>query len=107
MNIGNLIHAERKAKGKTLREIADALAISPNRKTGPLALAGEIITLQNRGDGHRVLVQGCVILWRKRLGHDVEGGHQRRDADLFIQVDLEVRRVTGGLQLGVFGGDEL
>jgi transcriptional regulator with XRE-family HTH domain len=30
MNIGNLIHAERKAKGKTLREIADALAISPN-----------------------------------------------------------------------------
>jgi transcriptional regulator with XRE-family HTH domain len=30
MNIGNLIRAERKAKGKTLRELADALAISPN-----------------------------------------------------------------------------
>jgi transcriptional regulator with XRE-family HTH domain len=30
MNIGNLIHAERKAKGKTLAEIGDALAISRN-----------------------------------------------------------------------------
>jgi transcriptional regulator with XRE-family HTH domain len=31
MDIGSLIRAERKSKGKTLREIADALAISPNR----------------------------------------------------------------------------
>jgi transcriptional regulator with XRE-family HTH domain len=30
MDIGSLIRAERKSKGKTLREIADALAISPN-----------------------------------------------------------------------------
>jgi transcriptional regulator with XRE-family HTH domain len=30
MNIGNLIHAERKLKGKTLREIAEALTISVN-----------------------------------------------------------------------------
>jgi transcriptional regulator with XRE-family HTH domain len=30
MNVGDLIRAERKAKGKTLAEIAEALAISPN-----------------------------------------------------------------------------
>jgi transcriptional regulator with XRE-family HTH domain len=30
LNVGSLLRAERKAKGKTLREIADALAISPN-----------------------------------------------------------------------------
>jgi transcriptional regulator with XRE-family HTH domain len=30
MDIGSLIRAERKAKGKTMAEIADALAISPN-----------------------------------------------------------------------------
>jgi transcriptional regulator with XRE-family HTH domain len=30
VNIGNLIRVERKAKGKTLAEIADALTISPN-----------------------------------------------------------------------------
>jgi transcriptional regulator with XRE-family HTH domain len=30
MNVGDLIRAERKAKGKTLAEIGDALAISPN-----------------------------------------------------------------------------
>ena len=30
MDIGSLIRAERKAKGKTLRELAEALAISPN-----------------------------------------------------------------------------
>jgi transcriptional regulator with XRE-family HTH domain len=29
MNIGNLIHAERKAEGKTLTEIADVLTIRP------------------------------------------------------------------------------
>jgi transcriptional regulator with XRE-family HTH domain len=30
MNVGNMIRVERKAKAKTLCDIADALAISPN-----------------------------------------------------------------------------
>jgi transcriptional regulator with XRE-family HTH domain len=30
MNVGSLIRTERQAKGKTLAEIADALAVSPN-----------------------------------------------------------------------------
>jgi hypothetical protein len=61
--------------------------------------------LQNRGDG--APVRGCDILWRDGLGHDVEGGGQRRDANLLIEVDLEIRRVAGGLRRGEFGGDEI
>lgn len=67
--------------------------------------SSEIIALENRGDG--ALVQSCDILWRNGLGHDVGGGGQRRDTNRLIEVDLEIRRVTGGLRRGEFGGDEI
>ena len=65
----------------------------------------ETVALQNRGDAS--LVCGCIILSRNRLGHYIEGGHYRRNADRLIQASLEIRRATEGLRLDEFGGDEV
>ena len=65
----------------------------------------ETLALQNRGDAS--LVCGCIILWRNRLGHYIERGYYRRNADRLIQVGLEIRRATEGLRLDEFGGDEV
>ncbi len=73
-------------------------------KTTPSS-SSEIIALQNRGDG--APVRSCDTLWCNGLGHDVEGGGQRRDANLLIEVDLEIRRVSCGLRRGEFGDGEI
>lgn len=65
----------------------------------------ETLALQNRGNAS--IVCACIMLWRNRLGHYIEGSCYRGNADRLIQLGLEIRRATEGLRLDEFGGDEV
>ena len=54
-----------------------------------------IVALQNRGDG--ALVRGGDIVWREGLGHDVERGGQRGDANLLIVAGAAAPEMTASV----------
>jgi hypothetical protein len=76
---------------------------SPRSLRKPSVSNRETVALQNRGDASFVL--GCITLWRDRLGHYIEGGHHRGNANRLIQAGLKISRATEGSRLDEFGGD--
>ena len=89
---------------RTIGSWIDRVLADPTDTMAIAAISsGKIVALQKHGDRDAALVQGCDILRPSGLGHDVEGGRHRRDADLMIEADEEI----GGSRLGGFCGDEL
>lgn len=69
--LAHVIVVLKSAKRPAVIQAGPRMAAS---KTTPSS-SSEIIVLKNRGDG--APVQGCDILRRNGLSHDVEGGGQR------------------------------
>jgi len=100
VNIGDLIRVERKAKGKTLAEIADALTISPNtiwelekQNRGSMATLERVCQcLGSNGSAYHPVVHLEIAFTPKGLGGlDARNAGQqgRRLATTVIRVEAD------------------